>query len=340
MYDLFEMDAKEPGVEIRQLEYFLAVVEHGGVNRASQHLHLAQASISQSIRQLERELKVSLFHRTGRNLVLSEAGHLLLEPARKILDDVLAAQDVMRSARELKVGSITIGTMPEMSSEAVASWSGSFTRLHPGIRIDLQEYSSAGQLCDEVLAGNCELGFTTFPVPSDTLETIELAVQRLLLVLPPGTPDIDADVAFRLGKLGDIPLITSNSAVREQDIVATLLRRESVSPRIVAQVPNRHAQMTLVLKGAGAAFLPLRMAISAARAGAIVLTTQPEVLTPFGVVHRAGRLGPAARSFVIESRSALDRWNNRIAALRDSGLSLPNAALRAAEELDNDHHVE
>ncbi|WP_433192793.1 LysR family transcriptional regulator [Nocardia sp. CA-107356] len=324
-------------MEIRQLEYFLAVVEHHGVNRAAQHLHIAQASLSQSIRQLERELGLSLFHRTGRNLVLSPAGELLVEPARTVLTDVLAARDIMRAAHELQVGAITIGTMPEMSSEAVAAWSRSFTRLHPGIRLDLAEYGSAAQLCEEVLAGNCELGFTTFPVPNDSVSEVELAVQRLLLVLPPGT-DVARAESFPLGRLDDVPLIASSSALRENSMVATTLRREAAVPRIVAQVPNRHAQLTLVLNGVGGAFLPLRMATGAARSGAVVLETRPEVRTPFGIVHRPDALTTAAQSFVIETKATLDRWNNRIAALRKTGASLLDAALRADDEL-HDHQV-
>ena len=139
--------------------------------------------MSQGIRQLERELQLTLFHRTGRNLVLNPAGQLLLEPARRVLGDVVAAEDIMRGARELQVGSITIGTMPEMSSEAVAAWSASFTRLYPDIRIDLSEFPGARELCDEVLAGHCELGFTTFPVPTDNLERVELGHERRIHTL-------------------------------------------------------------------------------------------------------------------------------------------------------------
>ncbi|MEN0138883.1 MAG: LysR family transcriptional regulator [Rhodococcus sp. (in: high G+C Gram-positive bacteria)] len=320
-------------MDIRQLEYFLAVVEHGGVNRAAGHLHVAQASLSQGIRQLERELKLSLFHRTGRNLVLNPAGQLLVEPARKVLDDLLAAQDIMRGARELQVGSITIGTMPEMSSEAVAAWSGSFTRLHPDIRIDLSEFASAADLCDEVLAGQCELGFTTFPVPTDNLETVQLGVQRLLLVRPPGTPPVDEGAPFDLAHLAEVPLVTSSAALRENDIVATALRRASVVPRISARVPNRHAQMTLVLNGAASAFLPLRMATAAHRLGARVTETRPAIRTPFGIVHRPGALNPAAKSFVIQTHADLARWNSLIDAHQQAGASLLRAALLADGEL-------
>lgn len=320
-------------MEIRQLEYFLAVVDCDGVNRAANHLNVAQATISQSIRQLERELKLTLFHRTGRNLVLNSAGQLLVEPARSVLAGLLAAQDIMREARDLQVGSITIGTMPEMSSEAVAAWSGSFTKLHPDIRIDLFEFGSAAELCDEVLTGHCELGFTTFPVPTENLERVELGVQRLLLVQPPDTRGGTGPIA--ISDLQGVPLAVSSAASRENDIVATVLRRESVSPRIAAQVPNRHAQLTLVLNSAASAFLPLRMATAAHRLGATVVETRPDIRTPFGIVHRPGALNPAAKSFIIQSHADLTSWNSRIAAHERAGNTLLESSLLADDELRN-----
>lgn len=323
-------------MDIRQLEYFLAVVEHQGVNRAAAHLHIAQASLSQGIRQLERELKLSLFHRTGRNLVLNPAGQLLVEPARKVLADLVAAQDIMRGARELQVGSVRIGTMPEMSSEAVAAWSASFTRLYPEIRIDLLEFPGARELCDEVLAGHCELGFTTFPVPTENLERVDLGDQRLLLVMPPATPV--PDQPFRLSRLDRVPLVVSNAALRENDIVASILRRESVTPLVRAQVPNRHAQLTLVLNGAVSAFLPLRMATAARRMGAVVVETEPEIRTPFGLVHRAGALNPAARSFVVQSHADLVRRNTRISELQATGMSLLDASVTEQAEGESARH--
>lgn len=318
-------------MDLRQLEYFLAIVEHGGVNRAAQHLHVAQATLSQGVRALERELKLSLFHRTGRNLVLNPAGQLLVEPARRVLGDIVAAEDIMRGARDMQAGSVTVGTMPEMSSDAVAAWSASFTHLYPDIRIEISEYGSARELCDEVLSGHCELGFTTFPVPTDNLEQVSLGVQRLLLVMPPGS--VVEDSPFELTRLHDVPLAVSKSAHRENDIVTSILRREAVVPMIRAQVPNRHAQMTLVLNGAASAFLPLRMATAAYRLGAVVVETEPDIRTPFGIVHRPGPLNPAARGFVVQSHADLARRNARIAALERQGASILEAALAVDDEL-------
>jgi DNA-binding transcriptional LysR family regulator len=79
-------------MDARQLEYFLAIVDHDGFGRAAQHLHIAQPSLSQSIANLERELGIPLFHRIGRGVVLSAAGRELIEPARQVLRDLSTAR--------------------------------------------------------------------------------------------------------------------------------------------------------------------------------------------------------------------------------------------------------
>ena len=68
-------------MDIRQLKFFLAVVDHNGFSRAAEHLLVAQPSLSQAIANFERELGMPLFHRIGRGVVLSEAGSALVGPA-------------------------------------------------------------------------------------------------------------------------------------------------------------------------------------------------------------------------------------------------------------------
>ncbi|MEU1853423.1 LysR family transcriptional regulator, partial [Streptomyces sp. NPDC019990] len=70
-------------MDIRQLEYFLAIVDRGGFSRAASALYVSQPSLSQAVRALERDLGSELFHRIGRRAVLTEAGRALIEPARE-----------------------------------------------------------------------------------------------------------------------------------------------------------------------------------------------------------------------------------------------------------------
>ena len=94
-------------MDARQLEYFLAIVDHDGFGRAAQHLHIAQPSLSQSIANLERELGVQLFHRIGRGVVLSTAGSDLIAPARQVLRDLRTARATMESAKGLRRGTVS-----------------------------------------------------------------------------------------------------------------------------------------------------------------------------------------------------------------------------------------
>lgn len=101
-----------PQLETRQLRYFLAVAEHGTLTKAADHLHIAQPSLSQAIARMEQQLGLPLFHRVGRRIVLSEAGRELLEPCRRALRTVQAAEDAARGAGASRRGRLVVATMP------------------------------------------------------------------------------------------------------------------------------------------------------------------------------------------------------------------------------------
>lgn len=316
-------------MELRQLEHFLAVVDHGGLGRAAERLYLSQPAVSGSIRALERELKVSLFHRTGRRLAPTSAGLELVPLARRVLDDVVAAQDAMRSAREVNGGVLTVMCTPDMSGEAVASWAGGFTHKYPAVRLDISEVGSRQELLTAVADGQAELGFTLASGLRDDLGFVELGVQRLLLVRPRGHRPATAGASVPLSAIGDLPLACRQAAPHEDDAVHTALAAHGVEPVIGANVPSRSAQLAFVLGSGFQAFLPLRMCATALDAGACVVATDPLIESPFGVVHRSGALAPAAQQFVYDVRSALRSWYDAIAAHREAGLDLVDAVVAA-----------
>src|SRR5690348_10161914 len=98
-------------MDSRQLEYFLAVVDHGGMSAAAAALHLSQPSLSQAIRGLERDLGVPLFHRVGRRVVPSAAGEALVPPARQVLRDLRTARASVDAVRGLDGGRLDIATL-------------------------------------------------------------------------------------------------------------------------------------------------------------------------------------------------------------------------------------
>jgi DNA-binding transcriptional LysR family regulator len=87
-------------MDIRHLEYFLAIVDHGGFNRAASALYVSQPSLSQAVRTLERDLGTDLFHRIGRRAVLTEAGKALIDPAREAVRSLRTARSSVEAHRQ------------------------------------------------------------------------------------------------------------------------------------------------------------------------------------------------------------------------------------------------
>ncbi|HEY1174767.1 MAG TPA: LysR family transcriptional regulator, partial [Phytomonospora sp.] len=122
-------------MDVRQLEYFLAVVDNGGFNRAARTLFLAQPSLSQAIRTLERDLGGRLFHRIGRRVVLTEAGEALVEPARRAVRALAVARASVDAVRGLRSGEVTIASMPSPAVEPLSSMILAYTERHPAVRV-------------------------------------------------------------------------------------------------------------------------------------------------------------------------------------------------------------
>ena len=152
-------------MDARQLEYFLAIVDHDGFVRAAEHLHVAQPSLSQAIAKLERELGVALFHRIGRGVILSRAGSELVEPARQVLRDLRTARASMESMKGLQRGSVELVAMPSPGIEPLSTLIRRFTRHYPGIRVEVGAAFTPEEVVDDVRQGRCELGLAGSPGP-------------------------------------------------------------------------------------------------------------------------------------------------------------------------------
>lgn len=169
----------------RRLQYFLAIVEEGGVTRAARRLHVAQPSLSQALGALERELGVALFDRAGRGLRLSAAGRALIGPARQALRSIEAARNAVGEVSQLLAGTLAIAALPTLAVDPLAELVGRFKSEHPGVLVRVSEAESAADTSALVREGGCELGLAHLPLPHEGLVTVDLGVQELLFVLPP-----------------------------------------------------------------------------------------------------------------------------------------------------------
>jgi len=284
-------------MELRQLRYVLAVVDHGGFTRAAAAEHIAQPSLSQAIRTLERELGVELFHRLGRRVTLTPAGKALIGPARQVLRDLATVHAVVADVRGLRAGHLELVALPTLAVEPLAGLLGRFRHAHPQVTVRVAEPEDLNALTTLVLEGHAELALTELPPHDRTLEQRPMGSQEILAVRPPGT---DRGPARRLpvSALVGVPLVTTPPGTSTRELVEHALSRAGISPLVAVEVGQREALLPLVLAGAGTSFLPRPLARQAARRGAVVLPLDPPIVRQIGLVHRSGPLAPAARAFL------------------------------------------
>src|ERR1700759_1183095 len=96
-------------MELRQLEYFVAVAEEANFTRAAERVHISQSGVSAQVRQLEHELGADLIDRSGRSATLTPAGHAALSPARAALASVAAVRLAVDDVAGLVRGRLTVG---------------------------------------------------------------------------------------------------------------------------------------------------------------------------------------------------------------------------------------
>jgi LysR family transcriptional regulator, carnitine catabolism transcriptional activator len=303
----------------RRLRYFLAVVEDGSVTHAASRLHIAQPSLSQSLRALESELGIELFVRAGRGLHLSAAGEALVGPARQTLRMMDAARAAVGEVAELAAGTLQVAALATLAVDPLSALIGRFRQAHPGVIVRVREPDSAAAVSTLVRAGECELGLAHLPLPlQQELRTVELGTQELLFVLPPDSqsrrapgsgsrPRIGPTSGFAPGggaghplapaALREVPLVVSPPGTSTRLLLEQALQAVEVTPRIAVETDSREAIVPLVLAGAGAALLPASLAHEAARRGAVVRPARPRIVRRIGLLQRNGPLSPAARAF-------------------------------------------
>ena len=284
-------------MDLRQIEYAVAVVDHGGFTKAAAAMFVAQPSLSQSIRRLEAELGAPLFVREGRQTRLSDAGVAFLGPARRLLRDATTVRGVMSAHVGLETGWLDIVAIPTLVADPLAGFIGRFRRRYPGVSVRVAEPRNSRELIDMVRDGRCEVGLTESADAVEGLDQLRLSRQRLLAVLPPGSK-FERVGRLELAELAELPLILTPPGSSMRGFVEDAFASLGAVVRVAVETSHREAIVPLVLSGAGATVLPEPMARDARSRGATVLTLRPALSRTLRLVHPGAGMSPAAVAFV------------------------------------------
>ena len=236
-------------MELRQLEYFRAIVDSGTISGAARELHMTQPPLSYQMKMLEAELQVSLFLRGTKKITLTEAGKTLYEQAGKLLMmSELTKKEVVKSGQEatLHIG-MTPSTVSMMSDYLIR-----FAEKYPQVHFDIHEGSTF--ILKEQLE-NQQIDLTTLrtPVVLNGCETRLLAKEKLMAMANPECQMLQGCASITLSQLAKQPLILSH---RYQKYMSSAFEQAGLVCDFYCTCEDARTALTMAEKGLGVAILP------------------------------------------------------------------------------------
>ena len=240
---------------LRQLQYFVAVAEHGSVSHAAQVMSISQSAVTEAVKDLEADLGVRLFERHSRGLTITHKGHQFLRHATAILSDVAGARASVTTDRDRPAGRLALGVTSLMAGYVISDLLSKFRRANPEVTVTAIEDS--GEYLEHLLIGG-ELDVAVMVTSNlrdrTALQVEILEVSPFRLWLPLGHK-LAAQDSISLSDVTTEPLIMLNIDEMEDEAV-NLLSVLGTRPRVAFRTRSVEAVRSLVATGAGVALLP------------------------------------------------------------------------------------
>jgi DNA-binding transcriptional LysR family regulator len=246
-------------VQFHQLTYFVAVADARHFTRAAELMRVAQPSLSQQIRALERDVGAELFHRIRGNLSLTEAGETLLPFARRILADTESAYQAVRELDELGRGRVRLGATPSLCTGLLPSMLAGFRAAYPGIELTLHE-SGSRDLQTDLSEGALDLAIVVDSrlreQSQSRLSTQPLLIEELVVISAKDRPAPVRRARLRIADLKGKPLVMFRRGYDLRDATVNACRAEGFEPSFAIEGGEMDAVLEFVRAGIGVAVVP------------------------------------------------------------------------------------
>ncbi|AIT25700.1 LysR substrate-binding domain-containing protein [Bordetella holmesii] len=240
-------------MELRQLRYFVKVVECGSLGRAATELGVVTSALSQQISRLEGELSTRLLTRTSTGVVLTDAGLAFLRQAQLSLRH---ADDAMKAARESRLsGHVSIGLVQTTASVLALPFMRAMRQRYPDVRLRLVE-SLSGHLSTMLNARQLDLAIVFQTETARRWSVMPLLDESLFLIARDDMPGLPPAGRVRLRDLTGLPLLLPSDSHGLRALVNNGFARFNERPDLVAEIDGLDVLMELVEAGLGATIQP------------------------------------------------------------------------------------
>jgi LysR family transcriptional activator of glutamate synthase operon len=242
-------------MDLHQLRVFQAAARCGGFTRASEQLRLSQSTVSQHIKELETELGCPLFLRTGKRVLLTEAGNVLLQYGERIFRDVENASMAVRELSSLPRGTVRLGVGATTLIHRLPKVLGEYKRKFPDIDL-VVETGTTEYFLQSVKSHSLDLAIVMSPRPTAGLRITLLGQEELVVVLS-RHHHLAKRTTIDPSDLGDLRFIVYPPKSTMQNLIDSYFDSLGVRPSVAMEMENIEAMKSVARAGLGACVLPL-----------------------------------------------------------------------------------
>lgn len=244
-------------MDLKQLAYFLAIAEEGSITKAAERLHIAQPPLSQQLKLLEKELGVVLMERNTRKIQITDAGRLLRNRAKQILELAERTSKELKDLKEGLQGTLSIGTISSAGEALLPLKIQGFHEKYPGVDFHIRE-GGTFEILELIKSGVVEIGIIRTPFNQDIFEYINLPDEPMVAgALEDLFWDDSADRGcLDLAELEGKPLLMHN---RYKNNIKEACRKAGFEPRIICRIDDSRSMLNWANSGMGIAIIPRDM---------------------------------------------------------------------------------
>lgn len=240
-------------MNIKRLQYFVAIVEEGQITKAAQKLHMAQPPLSQQLKLLEEDVGFLLFDRVGRTLELTDLGRVLYEKSKKLIADYQETFIEVQEVAQGMKGTLSIGAVKSCFSY-IPERLHDFRKQFPEISFTLKE-GDTFRMTEYLRNREVEVALVRLPLNLDDFSFISLPSDSFVLIAPQGWTE---KTTIRMKEIEGLPIMLLHrvSGRGLYELVVGECRNHGFEPNVVCECPDAGMILSLVREEVGYAILP------------------------------------------------------------------------------------
>ncbi|MEU9299615.1 LysR family transcriptional regulator [Streptomyces sp. NPDC048269] len=281
-------------MSLRQMEYFLAVVEESSFTRAADSLHVTQPALSHQVKALERTVGGALLERMPRGVRLTSMGRAFLPHAQLAVHSARQAERAARAAAGVAGGELHVATVHAVAVGLLPGIAVRWRATHPGVSLVLREYGSTEALEEQLERGVADVAVG--PEPKEwTGPLLPVGREELIIVVPFDDP-LAGRGTVRLGELADRDWIrcAMEPVVEGRLVLDLACGRVGFTPRTVLRTEHTSTAVRMAAAGVGIVMAPAHMVRGAVGEDCVLLSLDPPWHRPLAVFSRVPLTGAAA----------------------------------------------